>query len=219
MAIAGLFILAYLAGSFPSALVVGRLARGIDIREHGSGNMGAANTFRVLGAPWGLVVALADVVKGFLPAFLFIRWLPPATAIDPLYLQIVFGMAAVGGHVFTVFAGFRGGKGVLTGLGVLFALMPLEAGIAVFVFGIVFALFRIVSLGSLLSAAALCGVLLVERYVLGCVVRGELILTCVLLLILVLVTHRSNIKRLMAGTEPVFRKPRGRSGPPTGDGH
>jgi len=208
MIIVGLIVLAYLVGSFPSALVVGRLVRGIDIREFGSGNVGATNVFRVLGARWGLVVAVVDLVKGFLPAFFFIQWVVSPSTIDPLYLQIVFGAVAILGHVFTVFGGFRGGKGVLTGLGVLFAILPLEAGIAVLVFGIVFAMFRIVSLGSLISAAALCAVLVVEKYVMGYVVRWELLLTCLLLLILVLITHRSNIRRLVAGTEPTFRKPR-----------
>ena len=210
MKIIGLIVFAYLVGSFPSALIVGRLARGIDIRRHGSGNMGATNVFRVLGARWGLVVAVLDMVKGFLPAFFFVRWGVESSTIDPLYQQIAYGLAAVLGHVFTVFGGFRGGKGVLTGLGVLLALMPLEAGIAVLVFVLIFAAFRIVSLGSLVSAAALCAFVIIEKYFLARPVRQELVLTCLLLFVLVLVTHRSNIERLMAGAEPRFRKSKGR---------
>jgi glycerol-3-phosphate acyltransferase PlsY len=206
MIITALIVLSYLVGSFPSALVAGRLVRGIDIRKFGSGNVGATNVFRVLGARWGLAVAVVDLAKGFLPVFFFVQWIGSSATIDPLYLQIVFGLVAILGHVFTVFGGFRGGKGVLTGLGVLFAIMPLEAGIAVLIFTIVFALFRIVSLGSLLSATGLCMVLIVEKYVMDRAVRWELLLTCVLLLILVLITHRSNISRLVAGTEPTFRK-------------
>jgi glycerol-3-phosphate acyltransferase PlsY len=207
MGMAGLIILSYLVGSFPSALIVGRLARGIDIREHGSGNMGATNVFRVLGARWGVVVAVCDLIKGFLPTFFFAQW-GGTTTFDPLYRQIAFGLAAVLGHVFTVFGGFRGGKGVLTGLGVLVALLPREAGLAVLVFVGVFAAFRIVSLGSLVSAAVLSAVVALEKYVLQRPVRFELVLTCLLLFILVLITHRSNIKRLVAGTEPRFGKPR-----------
>jgi len=209
MIIAALFIMSYLFGAFPSALVVGRLSRGIDIREHGSGNMGATNVFRVLGAKWGLLAGVADLLKGFIPALLFVQWLPIPSAIDLLYLQIGFGFAAILGHVFTIFGGFRGGKGVLTGLGVLFALLPLEAGIAVVAFAIVFGLSRIVSLGSLISAFVLCLSVLLERFLLDRQIRLELILACILLFILVLVTHRSNIKRLIAGTESTFRKSKG----------
>lgn len=206
--IGGLIILAYLAGAFPSALLAGRLARGIDIRRYGSGNMGATNVFRVLGPRWGIVVAMCDVIKGFAPPFLLVYPASSFSTIDSLYLQIIFGLATVLGHVLTIFAGFRGGKGVLTGLGVLFALLPVEALIAVLVFGVVFAAFRIVSLGSLLATVALCAVLLVEKYVFNFPVRSEMVLTCVFLLVLVLITHRSNIKRLLAGTEPTFKKPR-----------
>lgn len=189
-------------------MIVGRLSRGIDIREHGSGNMGATNVFRVLGAKWGLLAGIIDLLKGFFPAFLFVQWLPTPSSFDLLYLQIGFGFAAILGHVFTIFGGFRGGKGVLTGLGVLFALLPLEAGIAVITFAIVFGLSRIVSLGSLISAFILCLTVILERFLLDRQIRSELILACLLLFILVLVTHRSNIKRLLAGTESTFRKPK-----------
>lgn len=205
---AGLLILSYLLGAVPSALVAGRLARGIDIRAHGSGNMGATNTFRVLGARWGVLVGLADLVKGFIPPFILAPLAAAANGLDVLYLQIIFGVVAIIGHVFTVFAGFRGGKGVLTGLGVMLALMPLEAGLAVLVFAVIFAAFRVVSLGSITATLALNVIVLLEKFVFGGVVRGELVLTCILLLILVLITHRSNIKRLLAGTEPTFKRPR-----------
>jgi len=205
---AGLFVLSYLVGAFPSALVVGRLARGIDIRRHGSGNMGAANVFRVLGARWGILVAIVDIAKGCVPPFFLAQPAAAATNIDSLYLQIAFGLVAVLGHVFTVFAGFRGGKGVLTGLGVLVALLPFEALIAMAVFAVVFGLFRIVSLGSLSAAFALCITVVIEKFFLKFSIHWALVLTCVFLLILVLITHRSNIKRLMAGTEPAFKRPR-----------
>jgi glycerol-3-phosphate acyltransferase PlsY len=208
MSVAGLLVLSYLLGAIPSALVAGRLARGIDIRAHGSGNMGATNTFRVLGARWGVLVGLADLVKGFIPPYLLAPPAAAATGLDVLYVQIVFGLAAIFGHVFTVFAAFRGGKGVLAGLGVMLALMPLEAGLAVLVFAVVFAAFRIVSLGSIIATLALNVIVLLKKIVLGGVVREELVLTCILLLILVLITHRSNIKRLLAGIEPTFKRPR-----------
>lgn len=202
-------LLAYLTGSLPSALLVGRLARGLDIRDHGSGNMGATNAFRVLGWRWGLVVGILDLAKGYFPVFLFPAIFDPTGGYDPLYLMLGYGLCTIIGHIFTVFARFRGGKGVLTGLGVLLAIAPFEAGIAVLAFAIVFLLTRIVSLGSMLAAAVLCGTLILERYVIGSAVRLELILTCVFLLIIVLVTHRSNMKRLLKGTEPTFKKTKG----------
>lgn len=205
---AGLLLCSYLVGAIPSALVAGRLVRGIDIRAFGSGNMGATNAFRVLGARWGSLVGLADLAKGFIPPYLLAPPAAAAAGLDVLYVQIVFGLIAVLGHVFTVFAGFRGGKGVLTGLGVLIALMPLEAGVAVVVFAVIFGIFRIVSLGSLSATVALNVVVLLEKFVFNFAIRWELVLTCIFLLILVLITHRSNIKRLLAGTEPTFKKPR-----------
>ena len=111
--------------------------------------------------------------------------------------------------MFTIFGKFKGGKGVLTALGVLFALLPMEAAIACLVFIITFGLKRIVSLGSIVAAVSLSVTVVVERYLLDIEVRTELILTCLLLTVLVIITHRSNIKRLVAGTELTFKKPTG----------
>ncbi len=196
----------YVLGAVPSALLAGRIARGIDIREHGSGNVGAANAFRVLGAGWGMLVALLDVLKGFIPVWLFAGYGAELSGIDHLHVQLLFGIVAIVGHVFTVFGRFRGGKGVLTALGALIGLIPLEVGVAVFVFIVVFAVSRIVSLGSLSAAFALVVFILFERFVLAKVIRDELLLTCALLFLFVVITHRSNIRRLVTGTEKPFHR-------------
>ena len=151
MAALGL-LLAYLAGSFPTAWLVGR-ARGVDLGAVGSGNYGATNVFRNLG--WGpaLVVVAVDVAKGFLPVELFPGWLPAAGLSEVAY-QVLLAIAAVLGHVFSVFLGFRGGKGVGTAAGAFLALAPAALLAAALVWGLVVAWRRIVSLASLAGTLA-----------------------------------------------------------------
>jgi glycerol-3-phosphate acyltransferase PlsY len=197
---------AYLSGSIPSGVWIGRMVRGIDIRKHGSGNIGAANVARVVGVPWGVTVGLIDVFKGFAPIF----WLGPiASASSGLGLgdmRLILGAAAVLGHLLPVFAGFKGGKGVLTGMGVMIALMPFEVAIAVGIWGIVFAISRTVSLGSLTAALALLVVVFARRFVFHVPIPSSLLVATLLLVILLFWTHRSNISRLKKGRESRFRK-------------
>jgi len=199
-------LLAYLSGSIPSGVWVGRMARGIDIRKHGSGNTGAANVARVVGVPWGVLVGLIDVLKGFAPVFWLGPIAMPGSSLALGDLRLILGAAAVVGHLFPVFAGFKGGKGVLTGMGVLIALLPLEVAIAAGVWGIIFAATRIVSVGSLVGAVALVITVLVRRFAFHAPIADSLVVASLLLAALVFFTHRTNIRRLKEGRESGFRK-------------
>jgi acyl phosphate:glycerol-3-phosphate acyltransferase len=205
-------ILAYLVGAIPTAIIVGKLLRGIDIRQHGSGNAGGTNVFRVLGWKPGLFVMLMDAFKGFVAAY----WVPRlafSTAVMPNEtLQLLCGMAAIVGHIWTVFAGFHGGKGVGTAAGMLLALYPLVVPICLAVFALVLALTRIVSISSILAAVSFPVVLSLFRYV--CYERVPTVPTVFYYFsffaaTLIIFTHRSNIKRLLNGTENKFGKKKG----------
>lgn len=198
--------LAYLSGSIPSAVWVGRMVRGIDIRRHGSGNMGAANVARVVGMPWGMTVGVVDVLKGFAPVF----WLGPvAAANSPLAIadaRLILGTVAILGHLYPVFAGFKGGKGVLTAAGVFLAMLPLEVAVALAVWIIVFTVTRFVSVGSLSAAAALVIAVLVRRFFFHAPIADSLVVATVLLAALVFYTHRANLRRLRLRSEPRFHR-------------
>jgi glycerol-3-phosphate acyltransferase PlsY len=192
-------VLSYLSGSIPFAAIAGK-ARGVDLRKHGSGNLGATNVFRVLGWKVGLAVFLADALKGALPVLL----LPPRVhgVRDPVVWAIACGVAAIAGHVRPIFLKFRrGGKGVATAAGVFFALAPIPMAITFAVFvGIVFAS-GYVSLGSLVSAVLLPSLLLVTQGA-----RAPLFLVSVVIALFVFWTHRANIGRLRRGEEHRFGK-------------
>jgi len=195
---------AYLLGSVPSSVWLGRALKGIDLREHGSGNAGATNAFRVLGKPIGAVVLLMDMLKGFLAVNLSLL----QHEIDPgserwMLLRIGLGLVAVCGHIFPVFASFRGGKGVAAITGAALAIHPWAALAAMGIYLLVFLLFRISALGSL-SAALSYPVwvfwVFPSEYL---TVR----IFSIVVVALVLITHRPNIRRLLRGEEKVlFRK-------------
>lgn len=140
---------AYLLGSFPSSVIFTRLFRGIDVRRHGSGNAGATNVLRVAGWKLALPVAAVDVAKGFLPTLLAQRVFGTESLVP-----LLAGAAAVAGHVFPVWAGFRGGKGIGTSAGALLALHPAAVGLAAFPFALAVVLSRMVSLGSIAASLA-----------------------------------------------------------------
>ena len=197
-----LFVLftAYFLGSIPTAVWVGRYFKGIDIREHGSKNAGATNTFRVLGKRFGWLVLLTDVVKGTTAACL--PYFLAQTAFSGykdefLILQLVGGFTAVVGHVFPIFAHFRGGKGVATSLGIVIGINPPAAGICLSIFLLVFLTTRYVSLGAMISA--LCFPV-VSYFFIHDDTRIMIIFTIVLGT-LVIWAHRKNIERLWNGTE------------------
>jgi acyl phosphate:glycerol-3-phosphate acyltransferase len=196
-ALAGV-VLSYLLGAVPSSYIAGRSTRGIDLREHGSGNLGATNTFRVLGGRVAAPVMVFDVAKGFVPTWFFAGWLgvPPESR---LLWSIAFGAAAVVGHVFPVYMRFRGGKGVATAAGVFLALAPLAVGLALVLWAVVLTISGIVSLASMLAAIALVTVLLVTPQPIAVRALGVAIAA------FVLYSHRSNIGRIRRGEEQSFR--------------
>ena len=192
-------VLSYLSGSIPFAAIAGKL-RGVDLRKQGSGNLGATNVFRVLGWKIGLLVFLADALKGALPViFLPLRI---AGAHDPIVWAIACGIAAIAGHVRPVFLKFRrGGKGVATAAGVFFALAPVPMAVTFALFVAVVFATGYVSLGSMISAVVLPSILLVT---LG--PHSPLFVVSTVIALFVFWTHRSNIGRLRRGEEHRFGK-------------
>jgi len=203
-------ILSYLVGSIPTSIIVSKLVRGIDIREHGSGNAGGSNVFRVLGWKYGILVILLDALKGALAVIVVARFYLdsfPFKNITPFddftLVQIICGVTAVMGHIWTVFAGFRGGKGIATGLGVLIMLVTIDMALALGVFFIVVAISRYISLGSLAAAVAVPLILVVRENIFGVDIPGyhTVLPFCIMLALLVIYTHRKNIDRLINGSE------------------
>ena len=200
-----LIILAYLIGSIPTALIISRRYFGIDIRDYGSGNMGATNTFRVLGSRYGTIVMAIDILKGVVAVALY-NFIPYYlhNELERTNFMIGLGMAAVIGHVFPLFANFKGGKGVATLFGMLLALQPVVAISCVGVFLLVLYLTRYVSLSSILGAVMLpVSVLWIWN-------EHELMYRIFALLVacLVIITHQKNISRLLRGAEsrvPIFK--------------
>jgi glycerol-3-phosphate acyltransferase PlsY len=193
-----LILLAYLIGSVPTAIWVSRSFFGIDIREYGSGNAGATNTFRVLGSRWGSFVMAADVIKGILATGLYI--------LVPYYLHdeaertnfmVGLGLAAVVGHIFPIWAEFRGGKGVATLFGMIIAIQPLAAVCCVAVFLLVLYLTRFVSLSSILASVAFAVFILYIFDAKETLYRGFAIAVA----LMVVLTHQKNITRLLRGSE------------------
>lgn len=191
-------LIAYLLGSIPTAVWVGKAKYGVDVREHGSKNAGATNTFRVLGKKAGIVVLLVDVLKGFFAAFLPYLCDVGAWQSDELItVQILAAMMAVIGHVFPIFAQFKGGKGVATSLGVLIGIHPPAAGICILVFLIIFILSKYVSLGAICAAI----IFPISIYWVFGIKSIWLNGFSILLAALVIFAHRQNIQRLIAGNE------------------
>lgn len=197
-------ILAYLLGSIPTAVWIGKKFHGIDVREHGSGNAGTTNTIRVLGWKTGIPVLIIDLAKGWLAAMLPIlfRITDPDTALMTNY-QIITGVIAITGHIFPVFAGLRGGKGVATAFGVILAIHPLVTLSCIAVFLIVLLLTGIVSVSSM-SAGIAFPILLLSFFDTPSLIFQ---IFSVLVAIALLITHRNNIKRLLKGEEKkLFKK-------------
>jgi glycerol-3-phosphate acyltransferase PlsY len=192
--------IAYVAGSIPSAYIAGK-ARGVDLRKHGSGNLGATNVIRVLGAKIGLVVFACDVAKGALPVLLLPRYTLPLWPL--VWTGIACGVAAIIGHTRPIFLLFRrGGKGVATAAGVFLALAPVQTLLIIVVFAVALLTSGYVSLGSLIGAAllpVLIGVTLGPK--------SPVFLISILVAVFVYWTHRANIGRLRRGEENRFGKP------------
>src|SRR6056297_1703808 len=184
----------YIIGSIPTGYLVVRAVKSIDIRTIGSGNIGATNVKRAAGTGWFFFVLVFDALKGFVPV-LVLRLI--YGDIYPL-IPVLAGGAAIAGHTFTVFLKFKGGKGVATGLGVFLALAPYSTGSSLFVFMILVALFKYVSLGSIVGAALLPAFIFV--YAEGVYA----LLLAVAAAVFIIYKHKENIKRLVSGTENRF---------------
>lgn len=196
-------LLAYLAGSIPFGLLIG-LAKGIDVRKAGSGNIGATNVLRVVGKPWGALAFLLDFLKGVAGALLAPAAAAALLGADggaPANAAIVGGLAAVAGHNWPVWLRFRGGKGVATSAGMLVAIVPAEVGVAFAVWLAVLLISRYVSLASICAAIALAAAVWLRRPA-GAPVLLQTLVT--ILSAFVILRHRANIGRLIAGTENRF---------------
>ena len=201
-----LVILAYLIGSIPTSVWVSKSIFNFDIRDYGSGNAGATNSFRILGPKWGSFVMLIDVLKGVIATSLYI--------LIPYYLtnelartnfMIILGLAAVVGHIFPIWAQFRGGKGVATILGMALAIQPAVALLCLVVFAFTLLTTRFVSLSSMLAGVAFMVLILFIFDEKETLYR----LFAIIVAFMVIVTHQKNITRLLNGTEnkvPLFRK-------------
>lgn len=193
-----LIIIAYLLGSIPTALIISKKYFGIDIRDYGSGNMGATNTFRVLGSKYGTLVMVFDILKGMAAVALY-NFLPHylSNELDRTNFMIGLGLAAVIGHVFPIFAQFKGGKGVATLFGMILVVQPVIAISCVGVFLLALYLTRYVSLSSILGA------LMLPVSVLWIWNEHEIMYRIFALLVafMVLITHQKNIGRILKGVE------------------
>lgn len=226
--VAAIVIAAYLLGSIPFGLIVSK-SQGLDIREHGSKNIGATNVWRVMGKKWGLTTFLCDVAKGIF-AVLIGKWLAARWGwtvalphgheridhLQPDFAGIAAAMGCILGHNFPVWLGFRGGKGVATSLGVIFGMMPVAALIVFAIWGVVFKISRYVSLASLVGAVALPVVVVALLFTGGLHGWGNFYFA-VAAGLLVIHRHRENISRLIAGTENRFgtKKPEPAPSDPT----
>lgn len=215
-------VLSYLVGSIPASVWTGKLLYGIDVRQHGSGNAGATNAFRVLGWKAGLLSTLIDVGKGLLAAGVIatIRIDDLPTGLEfwhiETFVRLLAGVAAVIGHMFPIWARFKGGKGVNTSAGVLFALTPITMFITLGVFVVVLLSSRYVSLASLSAAVAFPSAIAIRKYVFGVDrLDPSLLVIGIVLALVIIVAHHANIRRLVAGEENrvrSFRPARGMRG-------
>jgi glycerol-3-phosphate acyltransferase PlsY len=204
-------LLSYIIGSMPTSIMLSKWKHGFDIRTKGSGNAGGTNVFRVLGWKSGVLVMLVDMGKGVIATALISRlfWDPTLpfynrTPFDDFtIIQMICGGAAIIGHIWTMFAGFKGGKGIATGAGMLLGITPAEFGISIGVFLLVFWVYKYVSLGSVAAAVAFPLSLFVRHNVFGDEIQSyrTLIVFSLSVAILLIYSHRQNIKRLIDGTE------------------
>ena len=203
--------ISYLLGSIPSAIWVGKIFKGVDVREHGSGNAGTTNTFRVLGWPSGVTVFSLDFMKGFVASFWVsaLAWemfagplSPPNWEVDA-FLKISCGFFAVLGHLFPIFANFKGGKGAATACGMLFGIEPISITISAIIFVVTILVTRYVSLASILGSFFYPISLLIMRYQFGMekIVDGSILIFSAIVASGIIIKHKSNIQRLIARTE------------------
>ncbi|HDF5167790.1 TPA: glycerol-3-phosphate 1-O-acyltransferase PlsY [Staphylococcus aureus] len=200
MMIIVMLLLSYLIGAFPSGFVIGKLFFKKDIRQFGSGNTGATNSFRVLGRPAGFLVTFLDIFKGFITVF-FPLWLP-VHADGPISTffsnGLIVGLCAILGHVYPVYLKFQGGKAVATSAGVVLGVNPILLLILAIIFFVVLKIFKYVSLASIVAAiCCVIGSLIIQDYI--------LLVVSFLVSIILIIRHRSNIARIFRGEEPKIK--------------
>ena len=205
-----IIILSYLVGSIPNSIIVTKIVKGIDIREHGSGNAGGTNVGRVLGFKYGVLVILLDALKGVIAVVLIARLhqggfpLTNASPFDDFTLvQLLAGLAALLGHVFSVFAGFKGGKGIATGLGILLILVTVDLLVALGVFILVSYLSKYVSLASIVAALSIPITMIIRENIFHVNIPSyhTVLPFMIAISLFVVYTHRKNIQRLINGSE------------------
>ncbi|HDF6104119.1 TPA: glycerol-3-phosphate 1-O-acyltransferase PlsY [Staphylococcus aureus] len=200
MMIIVMLLLSYLIGAFPSGFVIGKLFFKKDIRQFGSGNTGATNSFRVLGRPAGFLVTFLDIFKGFITVF-FPLWIPVHAdgPISTFFTNgLIVGLFAILGHVYPVYLKFQGGKAVATSAGVVLGVNPILLLILAIIFFIVLKIFKYVSLASIVAAiCCVIGSLIIQDYI--------LLVVSFLVSIILIIRHRSNIARIFRGEEPKIK--------------
>ncbi len=205
-----IILLSYLVGSIPTGILVARSAGNIDIRNHGSGNMGGTNIMRVLGWKYGVLVILLDALKGAFTVVVISRLylgsfpFPNQTPFDDFTLvQIIAGVIAVVGHIWTIFAEFKGGKGIATGMGILITLVSIDIFIAFGIFLLIVAISRYVSLASIIATSCIPIIMIIRTNIfhVNIIGYGTLLPFVIFIALLVMFTHRANIKRLLSGKE------------------
>lgn len=204
-----IIVLSYLLGSIPTSVWVGKIFKKVDIRNHGSGNAGATNTFRVLGWKAGSLVTIIDITKGFVAAF-YISQIgyhlgDVPLAVGPwetdVFMRLIAGISAVIGHMYPLYAGFTGGKGVITAAGMLFGIEPISISITLVFFFLILFTTRYVSLASIVGSFIYPICLLVMRYFFGVPIDGSLIVLTAFIASFIIIKHHANIKRLLQGNE------------------
>ena len=205
-----ILVLSYLVGSIPTSIILSKLIKGVDIRNFGSGNAGGTNVSRVLGKKYGILTILLDALKGVI-AVIFVSRLylgnfpfPNNTPFDDFTLvQIIAGISAVIGHIWTIFAGFKGGKGIATGLGVLVSIVTLDMIMALGVFLIVVYFSKYISLASISAAVSVPLIMIIRENIFGVDIPSyhNILPFVIALALLVIYTHRSNVERLLNGNE------------------
>lgn len=196
---AAVLIASFFIGSLPVGVIVGKLMRGIDIRDYGSGNIGATNVLRTLGLGPAIVVFIGDTLKGFVPVLLAMRTIKGSH--EP-YIVVVAGILAVVGHSVSPFLKFKGGKGVATSLGMIIGMHPIIAGIGFGVWVLLVAITRYVSIASIIAPFSVPVLMHFSPTLFGYPVPREYGIIALIASLLILFRHRSNIKRLLNGTEP-----------------
>jgi glycerol-3-phosphate acyltransferase PlsY len=205
----------YLIGAIPFALIIGKQWYGVDVRIMGSGNLGSTNVFRNLGWKAGLAVQILDIAKGLVPVLLVASFFDAQMPFqnrtpfeDQTVVQLIAGVSAVLGHMFSVFVGMRGGKGINTSLGMLIAIAPVELAVAAGVFALTVGFFGYISLGSMIAAVVIPITMAVRYNVFNVDILGykTVVVFMIALALLVIFAHRSNLKRLRSGTESRFAK-------------